>query len=57
MHRGRRAAAADHEGRGRVAIRPEKVKLSRRGAGFDAADAHAINRLEGVVTDVGYLGG
>ncbi len=40
-----------------VAIRPEKVKLSRRGAGSDADDAHAINRLEGVVTDVSYLGG
>jgi putrescine transport system ATP-binding protein len=40
-----------------VAIRPEKVKLSRRGPVSDAANAHAINRLEGVVTDVGYLGG
>jgi len=41
-----------------VAIRPEKVKLARRGpAADDAAHAHAINRLEGVVTDVGYLGG
>ena len=41
-----------------VAIRPEKVKLSRRGPAADDADhAHAINRLEGVVTDVGYLGG
>jgi putrescine transport system ATP-binding protein len=40
-----------------VAIRPEKVKLSRRGPASDAANAHAINRLEGVVTDVGYLGG
>jgi len=41
-----------------VAIRPEKVKLSRRGPAADAADhAHAINRLEGIVTDVGYLGG
>ncbi|MDO8396638.1 MAG: ABC transporter ATP-binding protein [Bradyrhizobium sp.] len=41
-----------------VAIRPEKVKLSRRGPASDDADhAHAINRLEGVVTDVGYLGG
>jgi putrescine transport system ATP-binding protein len=40
-----------------VAIRPEKVKLSRRGPVVDAVNAHAINRLEGVVTDVSYLGG
>src|SRR6195952_1140759 len=40
-----------------VAIRPEKVKLSRRAPAADAANAHAINRLEGVVTDVSYLGG
>jgi putrescine transport system ATP-binding protein len=40
-----------------VAIRPEKVKLSRRGPVSDAIHAHAINRLEGTVTDVGYLGG
>jgi putrescine transport system ATP-binding protein len=41
-----------------VAIRPEKIKLSRRGPAPDeAAGAHAINRLEGVVTDVSYLGG
>jgi putrescine transport system ATP-binding protein len=40
-----------------VAIRPEKVKLSRRGPVSDELSAHAINRLEGVVTDVGYLGG
>jgi putrescine transport system ATP-binding protein len=40
-----------------VAIRPEKVKLSRRGPASDAENAHAINRLEGVVTDVSYLGG
>ena len=40
-----------------VAIRPEKVKLSRRGPVSDADNAHAINRLEGVVTDVSYLGG
>jgi putrescine transport system ATP-binding protein len=41
-----------------VAIRPEKIKLSRRGPASDgAAGAHAINRLEGVVTDVSYLGG
>src|SRR6478609_3367249 len=40
-----------------VAIRPEKVKLSRRGPVTDAVNAHAINRLEGVVTEVSYLGG
>jgi putrescine transport system ATP-binding protein len=40
-----------------VAIRPEKVKLSRRGPVSDAVNAPAINRLEGVVTDVSYLGG
>jgi putrescine transport system ATP-binding protein len=38
-----------------VAIRPEKVKLSRRAPVSD--DARAINRLDGVVTDVSYLGG
>jgi putrescine transport system ATP-binding protein len=40
-----------------VAIRPEKVKLSRRGPASNADNAHAINRLEGVVADVSYLGG
>jgi putrescine transport system ATP-binding protein len=40
-----------------VAIRPEKIKLSRRAPASDVATAHAVNRLEGVVTDVGYLGG
>jgi putrescine transport system ATP-binding protein len=40
-----------------VAIRPEKVKLSRRGPASDEVNAHSINRLEGVVTDVSYLGG
>ena len=40
-----------------VAVRPEKVKLSRRGVVPDAVDARAINRLEGIVTDVSYLGG
>ena len=40
-----------------VAIRPEKVKLSRRGPVSEAVNARALNRLEGVVTDVSYLGG
>ena len=38
-----------------VAIRPEKVKLSRRAPASE--DLRAMNKLEGVVTDVGYLGG
>ena len=38
-----------------VAIRPEKIKLSRRAPASD--DARAINRLEGVVSEVCYLGG
>jgi putrescine transport system ATP-binding protein len=38
-----------------VAIRPEKVKLSRRAPASD--DTRALNRLEGIVTDVSYLGG
>ncbi len=40
-----------------VAIRPEKLKLSRRGPAPDALNAQSINRLEGVVTDISYLGG
>ena len=40
-----------------VAIRPEKIKLSRRGPVSEAINTHSINRLEGVVTDVSYLGG
>ena len=40
-----------------VAIRPEKVKLSRRAPATDTAGAQTINRLEGTVTDVSYLGG
>jgi len=40
-----------------VAIRPEKVKLSRRGPASDADHEHSLNRLEGVVCDVSYLGG
>jgi putrescine transport system ATP-binding protein len=39
-----------------VAIRPEKIKLSRRGPA-SSDNMTALNRLEGVVTDVGYLGG
>ena len=40
-----------------VAIRPEKVKLSRRGPIASEESARSINRLEGVITDVSYLGG
>jgi putrescine transport system ATP-binding protein len=40
-----------------VAIRPEKIKLSRRGPVSDAGTAGVLNRLEGVVSDVSYLGG
>ncbi|MCP4618130.1 MAG: ABC transporter ATP-binding protein [Bradyrhizobium sp.] len=40
-----------------VAIRPEKVKLSRRAPAVDAMSPSALNRLEGVITDVSYLGG
>src|SRR6476646_8347244 len=40
-----------------VAIRPEKIRLSRRGPAPDADHSQSINRLEGVVTDVGYRGG
>jgi putrescine transport system ATP-binding protein len=40
-----------------AAIRPEKVKLSRRAPAADGTSANAFNRLEGVITDVSYLGG
>jgi putrescine transport system ATP-binding protein len=40
-----------------VAIRPEKIKLSRRGPVTDGTGAAAVNRLEGVVIDVNFLGG
>jgi len=40
-----------------VAIRPEKVKLSRGDPAAESGSAPTINRLEGVVTDVSYLGG
>ncbi|WP_439924696.1 ABC transporter ATP-binding protein [Nitrobacter sp. JJSN] len=40
-----------------VAIRPEKVRLSQREPAADAAHATEINRLEGVVAGISYLGG
>ena len=49
--------AADHQAYGLRRDPPEKVKLSRRGPASDALNAHALNRLEGIVTDVSYLGG
>ena len=44
-------------GRFSIAIRPEKVKLSRRGPVADGAGSQSINRLEGVIADISYLGG
>jgi len=40
-----------------VAIRPEKVKLSRLGPVSEAGRETAINRLDGVIADICYLGG
>ena len=40
-----------------VAIRPEKVRLSRCVPASDPGHAAPINRLEGVVTGISYLGG
>jgi len=40
-----------------VAIRPEKIRLSRPGPTTNGTSAAVVNRLEGVVTDVSYLGG
>jgi putrescine transport system ATP-binding protein len=40
-----------------VAIRPEKLRLSRRGPAADPGAAVPINRLDAVVTAVSYLGG
>ncbi|MDA9436627.1 ABC transporter ATP-binding protein [Bradyrhizobium sp. CCBAU 51627] len=40
-----------------VAIRPEKVKLSRRGPVSEAGHGTAINVLDGVIADICYLGG
>lgn len=45
------------ESRFSVAIRPEKVKLSRRGPVSEAGHETAINRLDGVIADICYLGG
>eukprot|EP01035_Chromulina_nebulosa_P032358 gene32358-43226_t len=40
-----------------VAVRPEKIRLSRRGPATDSAGAGALNRLDGVVSGISYLGG
>jgi putrescine transport system ATP-binding protein len=40
-----------------VAIRPEKIKLSRRAPASDRVHAGVMNSLEGVVIEVSYLGG
>ncbi|WP_322513923.1 ABC transporter ATP-binding protein [Rhodopseudomonas palustris] len=40
-----------------LAIRPEKIKLSRRGPAADLGHADAMNRLDGEVAEVGYYGG
>jgi putrescine transport system ATP-binding protein len=45
------------QGRACIAIRPEKVRLSRRAPASDADHGTAINRLDGIVTGVSYLGG
>ncbi|MDH2345039.1 ABC transporter ATP-binding protein [Bradyrhizobium sp. SSUT77] len=45
------------EGRLSVAIRPEKVKLSRRGPVGEIGPVVAINSLDGVIADICYLGG
>ncbi|WP_128927810.1 ABC transporter ATP-binding protein [Bradyrhizobium guangxiense] len=44
-------------GRFSIAIRPEKIKLSRRGPVNEAGRGTAINALDGVIADIGYLGG
>lgn len=40
-----------------IAVRPEKIRLWRRGQVPDTDPAQAVNRLEGTVTEVNYLGG
>jgi putrescine transport system ATP-binding protein len=45
------------DGKLSVAIRPEKLRLSRRGPASAMDHASAINRLEGAVADICYLGG
>jgi putrescine transport system ATP-binding protein len=40
-----------------VAIRPEKIRLSRRGPAAGLVNAGAMNSLDGVVSEIGYRGG
>ncbi|MBC7579017.1 MAG: ABC transporter ATP-binding protein [Tardiphaga sp.] len=40
-----------------VAIRPEKIRLSRQAPASDRLHGGGMNSLEGVVSEVGYLGG
>jgi putrescine transport system ATP-binding protein len=40
-----------------VAIRPEKIRLSRDDTVSDASHAVGINRVEGVIAGISYLGG
>jgi putrescine transport system ATP-binding protein len=40
-----------------VAIRPEKIKLSQRGLASGAGALQAINRFEGEIAEINYLGG
>jgi putrescine transport system ATP-binding protein len=40
-----------------VAIRPEKIRLSRRGPAADLVNSGAMNSIEGIVTEIGYRGG
>ena len=40
-----------------VAIRPEKVKLSRRGPAGEVGPGAVINQLDGVIAEIGYRGG
>ncbi|WFU41956.1 ABC transporter ATP-binding protein [Bradyrhizobium sp. CB82] len=45
------------KGKMSVAIRPEKVKLARRGSPGGMDQRSSVNQLNGTVTDVCYLGG
>jgi putrescine transport system ATP-binding protein len=40
-----------------VAIRPEKIRLSRRGPAAAVVKTGAMNSMDGVVTEIGYRGG
>ena len=40
-----------------LAIRPEKIRLSRQGPAAERGHSGAMNSLTGVVSEIGYLGG